>query len=647
MKVKMLLLFCFLVASVNLEAQLRIPRIFSNDMVLQRDKPVTVWGWAGKGSVVTVSFNGQVLKGKSDGEGKWQVVLKPMSFGGPFEMTIKDKSGSQTLRNILIGDVWFCSGQSNMEMPIQGWNKDSIANAGNEIKSANYPQIRLFTVEKSMAYAPAEDVKGGQWQVCSPQTVGAFSATAFFFGRKLNTELNIPVGLINSTWGGTNIQAWTSWEEMSKLDRYKQLKMEDVAALQKKWTKNIGLYNAALNDDPGIREKWHAPETNTTSWKTIAMPVTFEQSEIGNTDGIVWYRKEIDLTETQANATALLSLGAIDDWDETYVNGTLVGKTNLHSEPRRYTIPSGILKPGANTVVVKVRDTGGYGGFTSQGKEIFLRVGKEQIPMAGSWMYKASVTTTQFDVPETGPNAFPSQLYNAMVAPMIKFPVKGAIWYQGESNAGEAFSYRSMFPTMINDWRSKWNDDFPFLWVQLASFMQPVTTPSESQWAELREAQHMTLNMPRTGEAVAIDIGEANDIHPKNKQDVGYRLALSALKTVYNKPVVHAGPVFESMEIKGNVIELTFSNIGTGLIARGDKYGYLKGFAIAGADHKFVWAKATIEGNKVFVTSAKVTQPVAVRYAWADNPDDANLFNEEGLPASPFRTDRWKGITEK
>lgn len=642
-----MLIFISLMSIYAAEAQIKLPKIFTDNMVLQRDKPVRIWGWASKGAVVNLAFNGQEARAKADRVGRWEVTLKPMVFGGPFDLVIKDPAGVVTLKNVLIGDVWFCSGQSNMEMPIQGWNKDSVANAGKEIKAANYPQIRLFTVEKAMRFTPADDFTNGKWEVCSPSTVGAFSATAYFFGKKLNADLNIPIGLINSTWGGTNIQAWTSWDEMSKQEKYKNIKPEGFAAMQEKWSKNIASYNAALEKDPGIAGQWYAPGFNASDWRSVVMPVTYEQSDIGNADGIVWYRKEFELSQAQVGTPATLSLGAIDDWDETYVNGTLVGKTRMYSEPRKYSLSSSLLRPGKNVIVVKTRDTGGGGGFTGTAKELFLQTGNQRISLAGPWFYKPSVTTTQFDVPETGPNAFPSQLYNAMVAPVIHLAIKGAIWYQGEANTWEAYSYRTLFPTMINDWRAKFNDQFPFLWVQLANFMKPVQEPAESQWAELREAQHMTLSLPNTGEAVIMDIGDANDIHPRNKHDVGNRLALAALKLVYQKDVVHSGPVYKSMEVKGNRIELTFEQVGSGLVSKNDRYGYLRGFSIAGEDHKFVWAKAAIEGNKVIVFSDAIAKPVAVRYAWADNPDDANLFNKEGLPASPFRTDSWKGITER
>jgi len=328
-----------------------------------------------------------------------------------------------------------------------------------------------------------------------------------------------------------------------------------------------------------------------------------------------------------------------------YVNGVLVGTTAYQYPPRRYEIPAGILKPGKNIFVVRVINSAGKGGFVVD-KPYWFGVGDDRISLEGKWRYRLG--TTAEPLPSTTFFQYqPSGLFNGMIASLVGYRVKGVIWYQGEANAGEAYAYRSMFPTMIRNWRAKWNDEFPFFWAQLANFMEPVAVPSQSEWAELREAQHMTLSLPKTGEAVLVDIGEAKDIHPKNKQDVGYRLALAALKTVYNKDIVYSGPAYKSMEVKGDRIELTFDHTGSGLLSKGDRYGYLRGFSIAGDDQKFVWAQAFIDGNKVVVSAKGIAHPVAVRYAWADNPDDANLFNKEGLPASPFRTDTWKGVTEK
>jgi sialate O-acetylesterase len=642
MKLKVLILFVMLGVFQLALAKVKLPKIFSDNMILQRNKPVKIWGWSDSGKIITVTFNQQSVKATTNKQGQWEVLLKPMPFGGPYEMVIDESKGQkETLHNILIGDVWICSGQSNMEMPIQGWGKDSTLNATREIKAANHTQLRLFTVQKATSFTPSTDLEGGNWQECTPGSAASFSAVAYYFGRKLNQDLNIPIGLVNTSWGGTNIQTWISWDEMGKQEEYKNIKLKDIQHQQEQWENNRKKYNDALKNDPGVSGGWYMPDLDVSTWKKIKMPQTYEQSEIGNADGIVWYRKDFDLSASQLSSTSI-NLGVIDDVDETYINGKLVGKMDNWYTNRKYDIQDGILHAGKNCVVVKVMDVSGGGGFLGAPKDLFLKTGIDQISLSGEWLYKPSVTTTQFDVHDKGPNSFPSQLYNAMVAPMINFSMKGVIWYQGEANTWEASRYQTLFPTLINDWRNKWHDNFPFLWVQLANFKQPSVQPAFSDWAQLREAQHSALSLSQTGEAVIIDIGDANDIHPKNKNDVGDRLALAALKVTYQKDVIHSGPVFQSMSVTGNKIEIKFTQLGSGLVAKGDKYGYLKGFSIAGSDHHFVWAQAYIKGNNVVVFSNEIEQPVAVRYAWSDNPDDANLYNKEGLPASPFRTDDWK-----
>ncbi len=321
-----------------------------------------------------------------------------MAFGGPYEMTISDKTSNIKLENILIGDVWVCSGQSNMEMPIQGWGGDSTLHAGKTIREANHPNIRLFTVEHTTSFTPLDDVKGGPWQVCSPATVGTFSATAYYFGKKLNHDLNIPIGLIHTSWGGTNIQAWTSWDEMSKEEPYKSTSLKDMPAKQKDREKNYQAYSAAVANEPGNKEKWFEPATNLSAWKKTPLPQMYEQSAIGNADGIVRYRKDIEAATAAANQPATLSLGAIDDNDETYINGTLVGKTNSYNTKRIYTVPAGVLKAGKNTIVVRVNDTGGGGGFYSDAKELFLSTPAGRMPLAGEWLYRPGVITTQFNL---------------------------------------------------------------------------------------------------------------------------------------------------------------------------------------------------------------------------------------------------------
>jgi sialate O-acetylesterase len=469
---------------------------------------------------------------------------------------------------------------------------------------------------------------------------------AYFFARKLIKDVNIPIGLIHSSWGGTNIEAWTSWDIMSETADYSNVDLVKMEADRAETAKRQQQFKESLKNDKGDAEKWYDPAATVTGWKNIQLPKIWEQTEIGNADGIVWFKKEFELPASFNGKKLTLSLGPIDDDDVTYLNGKQVGAIKGSNTDRVYEIDPAILLNGTNTIVIKVTDNAGGGGIYGKPEQLYAQVGAEKVSLAGEWQYKVSVLNTSFGLTNSGPNSFPSQLYNAMIAPLVQFAVKGAIWYQGEANAGQAYKYRTLFPGMINNWRNKWGDAFPFFWAQLANFMKADSLPVQSGWAELREAQSMTLQLPQTGQAVIIDIGEGADIHPKNKQDVGYRLALAAEKVVYNKDIVYSGPVYQSMKTEGNKIILQFTNAGSGLVAK-DKYGYLKGFAIAGSDQHFAWANAIIDGDKIIVYSSAVANPVAVRYAWGNNPDDAGLYNKEGLPASPFRTDTWKGITEK
>jgi sialate O-acetylesterase len=638
-KFSLVFIFCLVALKVSY-ATVALPKIFSDNMVLQRDVAIRVWGWADRSESVTITFNGQTIKVKADKNGNWNASLKPISHGGPFEMKVAGKSNTIVLKNILIGDVWVGSGQSNME-----WTIENTKDADQEIAQANYPKIRLFTVKKATRYEPQKDLAGGEWLECSPKTIRDFSAVAYFFGRKLQQELEVPIGLINSSWGGTNIQAWISWDVMSQKDQYKGTDINKLKESTKDLAAKQAKYEAALKNERGDAEKWYE-SNNLDGWKTIDVPKLWESTEIGNADGYVWFRKEFEISSPpDKRKPVTLSLGPIDDQDQTYVNGTLVGSTNAYNQDRLYKIDPSLLKQGKNVVIVRVLDTGGGGGIYGKPDQMYVSINETKIPLAGQWQYRASVLNTQFGISDAGPNSFPSQLYNAMIAPFIQFPIKGVIWYQGESNTWEAARYQQLFKELITDWRQKWNLEFSFFWAQLANFMAPDDQPKQSEWAELRESQTKTLALPKTGQAVIIDIGEADDIHPRNKQDVGNRLALAALKIAYGKDIVYSGPVYKSMQKSGNKIILSFENIGTGLMAK-DKYGYLRAFAIAGADQKFVWARAELQGDKVIVYSDLVAEPVAVRYAWGNNPDDANLYNREGLPASPFRTDDWKGISQ-
>jgi sialate O-acetylesterase len=634
MKKFLFLVFGFVCVSLSLSATIKVPKIFSDNMVIQRDRPVKIWGWTERNASITIVFNGQSAKAKANKNGAWVITFNPMPYGGPYEMKISTRNEMVTLTNILIGDVWLGSGQSNMEWVVKNSN-----NASDEIAAANYDKLRLFTVNKAMSYSAAEDIVGGPWQVCSSQTVGDFSAVAYFFGRKLLQELDVPIGLINSSWGGTLIETWISWDIMSMQEEYKQVNLKDYEQTAAENKTRTAQYEAALKQDKGITEKWFDPAFHAEGWKAMDLPREWHGTELGSGDGIVWFRKEIELTGNVEIEKALLALGPVDDRDDTYVNGVFIGSSHDYSKSRQYQLEAGTLKKGKNIIVVKVTDTGGGGGLYGKNDQLFLDVGPAHIPLEGPWQYKSSAFTTDFGIKQNGPNSLPSQLYNAMIAPMTQFGIKGVIWYQGEANASKAKQYQMLFPTLIKNWRSKWGYEFPFFWVQLANFLEPSAEPVESDWAELREAQTMTLHLPHTGQALAIDIGEAKDIHPRNKQDVGLRLALNALKITYGKDIVYSGPVYQSMTKQGNSIRVRFNQTGSGLHTKGDKYGYVRGFSIAGADKKYVWAKARIEGDEVVVYHDDVKDPVSVRYAWSNNPDDANLYNKEGLPATPFRTE--------
>lgn len=552
--------------------------------------------------------------------------------------------------NIMVGEVWVCSGQSNME-----WRVDNSNNAEEEITSARYPRIRLFTVPKKVAQFPQDDILEGEWVECSPETIAAFSAVGYFFGRDLHQELDVAVGLINTSWGGTVAETWISPQTINQDPDFKEplvkLQQMDLADYRKSKMEQIReiLGEELPKEDEGIVDDepvWAGLDFNDNNWRSIKTPMYWEDQGYIDIDGIGWYRKDIRLNEEQTNSSLTLHLGKVDDSDITFFNGIEIGKTEgKYDQERVYTIDRKYLKPGRNVIAVRVHDTGGNGGIWGDPRNQFLAIGNEKKDISGEWKFR--ISKAEVSEINVGPNTYPTLLYNAMINPLVPYAIRGAIWYQGESNAGRAKQYQRIFPALINDWRTQWNQgDFPFLYVSLANFMEAPGQPGESEWAELREAQTQALALPNTGIALTIDIGEAGDIHPRNKQDVGKRLALNALKIAYGENVVHSGPMFDSVEFDGNLALVTFAETGSGLEVK-DRYGYLKGFTIAGADRKFYWARAElIDENSVVIYSDDVPKPVAIRYGWANNPDDVNLYNKEGLPANPFRTDNWPGITK-
>lgn len=639
MKYQLLACFCLILNSLH--ADVRLPNFFSDHMVLQRNSSVKVWGWADRNELVRICFAGRKGQVRADSQGHWMVSLDSVSTGGPYVMEVEGKGNRIFLKDVYVGDVWLCSGQSNMEMPVYGWS--SIYDYEEEIRNAVYPLIRAFNVSKGMHAAAQEDVKGA-WTVCSPQSVADYSAVAYFFARTLHRELKVPVGIIHSSWGGTEIETWMPSDAYRKLpehftERYKGIHIVDFKQFIKENEAKKRWYEAALDEAPGIREQWYLPSADISSWQQMSLPGIWERV-LGDLDGIVWYRTSVFLTATEAAGTASLRLGPVDDEDITWINGTKVGETKGYAVKRSYAIPAGVLKEGENVIVVRVVDYSGGGGLYGNPGELLLTTADTSHPLAGEWLYRVAVSNNAFGYVTLSPNMYYGMLYNAMIHPFSHLPLKGVIWYQGESNVGRADEYRTLFPTMIRAWRDAWGTELPFYWVQLANFKAKEENPQSSEWAALREAQSTALSLPRTGQVVAVDIGDGEDIHPRNKQDVGRRLALVALQQTYGwKDVVASGPVFKSMQIKENEVIVSYDHVGGGLMVR-NKYGYIEGFAVAGIDRIFHWAQARLEGDKVVISSGKVSHPVAVRYGWSDNPD-VNLFNKEGLPAAPFRTDEW------
>ncbi len=648
MKNLLLTIFVFLFFSTLLHAEIVLPKVVSSHMVLQRNTPVKIWGTADKRENIIVSFNGQTIKTRADKNGYWQVVLKSMQAGGPLKMLIKGKNTIE-LTNILIGDVWICSGQSNMEMSVKNSN-----NPNEEITAANYPMIRLFTVPRTISSTPKSDISDGAWLECSSENIAEFSAVAYYFARKLQKEIDVPIGLVYSSWGGTGVETWTSEEGLSTqkgfksaLENLKNFSPETYAKIREK--KLLDITGPLPNEDLGLvgdNAIWAQSTHDFSLWKTMELPQLWENAGLIDLDGIIWFQTDFELDEDEAKNTISIHLGRIDDSDNTYLNGIKVGgMVEKYNIDRIYPVESGTATTGKNVLVVRVEDLRFVGGFSSSKADLYIQTSKRKIPLAGLWKYR--IGKGIIAARNAGnPNAMPSLLYNGMIHPLLPMTIKGAIWYQGEHNASRAYEYRKLFPNMITDWRKQFNQgNFPFLYVQLANFMKADKEPADSNWAELREAQSMTLkNTPNTGMAVIIDVGEANDIHPKNKQDVGKRLALEALKKVYHKKHT-SSPAFASMQVVNDTVRIVFKEVGGGLMVK-NRYGYVNGFTIAGADKKFHWAKAYIENNNtIVVISDAVTEPIAVRYAWANNPDDVNLYNSETLPADPFRTDDWPGIT--
>lgn len=640
-----LLLLLALFLAAPLPAAVKLPSIVGDGMVLQRDIELKIWGWADAGEKVTVTFRGKSADTTTDAHGRWQVKLPPQTAGGPDSLEISG-SNKITLNDVLVGDVWICSGQSNMTHLFNRW-QDEYAT---EIASSENPAIRQFTVPtKPVLTGPLDNIPDLGWKKATPKNLLNFTVIGYFFARQLHEKHKIPQGLILTAVGGTRIEAWTSEEgfndspdQLATIARNKDTATVDKLNAEAKADREAD--GPRVEADQGLTGpvKWFDPAYVPLNWKPITVPGFWEDQGV-RLDGVVWYRREIEIPEAMAAGDVRVRLGRIQNADELYVNGKKVGNTTYEFPQRKYTIPAGTLKPGKNLFVVRVVNQGGKGGFIPD-KPYYLEAGGQTIDLKGTWSYRVgeaySPPSRQY---KQGVNAQeqPASLYNGMIAPYVNYGIRGILWYQGEANAGNPEPYRKLLPSLIRDWRAHWGQgDVPFLIAQLPNYMEVDYLPVDSSWAMFRETQmDATRSTPNTGCAVALGLGEWNDIHPGNKGLVGERLALLARQLSYGeKDLVASGPIFRSQEIKDGKIVLTFDHIGGGLVTNnGEPPAH---FAIAGEDKKFKWATAVIENNQVVVSRADMPAPKYVRYAWADNPDFANLSNKEGLPAAPFRTDR-------
>ena len=617
--------------------------LFSDEMVLQRGQSDPVWGWTTPGATVRVSVAGKKASAVAGADGAWMARLPLLPTGGPYTLRV-DGPQTAVLVNVQVGDVWVCSGQSNMEFGL-----GNAINADQETAAANYPKIRLFMVQHNVKLDPQATAPVAPWAICTPQSVrqggwNGFSAVGYFFGRDLYKSQHVPIGLIETDWGGTPAEAWTSGPALTKLPDFRAAvaQLGSSGSVTTSMAQQMSAWYA--KNDPGMAAKWSDPTADAAAWPTMTLPVLFQDAgipELSSFNGIIWFRKTVDIPADAAGKDVTLHFMA-DDNDTTWINGTQVGAMEGYNIPRAYHVPAGVLKAGPNTIAVRVLDTGGKGGIYGDPAGLSLEVPEGRtISLVGPWQYQAGVSLTKAAPLPRGPvdQNTPTTLFNGMVNPLIPFGIKGAIWYQGEANAGRAYQYRTLLPAMIGDWRTRWGEgNFPFYIVQLANW-----APGGDSWPELQEAQWLTAkNVPNVGIATAIDIGDAIDIHPKNKQEVGRRLALVAEAQAFGEKVEDSGPLYKAMTVDGGAIRLTFTHLGGGLTAK--NAAPLTGFTIAGADRKFVPADARIDGDAVAVSSALVPSPVAVRYAWAADPA-ISLYNKANLPALPFRTDDWPGVT--
>lgn len=613
---------------------LSLSRLFSQSAVLQRGQPMQVWGWDRPGSRVEVAFDGHAAHARAGKDGRWNATLPAHAAGGPYVLRVSDGRSRRRVSDVMVGDVWLCSGQSNMEFTLA-----QAAHAAREVADSSNAAIRQFRVPKTWALHPASHLVGGDWKRASPWTTGTFSAVCWFFARDMQRHTGVPQGMIDSSWGGSLIQAWLPAAEAGvtpaaiaeRVRRHREQSARDLAETRRhlaRWDLH-GAVDAST---------WSHTHLDTHDWANLHVPGDWEPQGYHDMDGWAWYRRPFTLTRAQAARDAVLGLGKVDDSDFTYVNGHLVGHTENHWDGvRRYVLPASVLHAGENTIAVRVHDNAAGGGIWGDPSLLYVqpRDGK-RISLAGTWKFRPENVVLTVDPYQ---QLLPSVLYNQMIQPLAGYPLRGVVWYQGEQNAvpGQARRYAALFQTLIRTWRKVWHQPaLPFMWVQLPNYISGEDHDGASPWAQLRASQAAALSLPHTGQAVTIDLGDPDNIHPTDKQDVGYRLSLVARRMVFGEHVVADAPTPQAARFDGARAVVMFAASADALRVRGGGRA-VKGFELAGRDHRFHPARATLSGGHVTVTSDAVARPTAVRYAWSDNPVHANLIDSHGLPVAPFR----------
>jgi sialate O-acetylesterase len=640
----------FLVTICSAQAQLRFALPFADHMVLQRNKSVPVWGWALKNEKITIQFNQSTYHTQADANGKWILNLPAMKEGGPYEMVLIGNQQTIHLIDIMLGEVWLCSGQSNMEFVMRDAFHLNAATT-----SVNQTDIRQFTVPNEVSLQPQDSISNGHWVLAKPETISNFTAVGYSFAKEIANQLHVTVGLIKDAWGGSQIEGWISTNAMLESDilkeyaqKFPQTWEEADAQLLKNLQNKLSAKNHQL-PNTGLPYLLSNDSTVFDQWLPYAPPSQWDWQGIWAFRGAGFMERSLSINTNEVKMPSVLSLGENDGVFQLYINGNLV-KEGSGKNSRLFHLPANTWKEGRNILLIhqeKQVDPAWFGnGFIGEPSTLYLKFDGQPQSLAGNGWKMIPDFKMPWNYVHAQNNAG-AVIYNAMIHPLIPFAMQGILWYQGESNADRAFEYRKSFPLLINSWRKAWKEELPFYFVQLSSYGKFQSSNQGSAWAELREAQSMTLKLPKTGMAVTTDIGNPDNVHPRNKEDVGKRLAANALVNTYQIPMdVYCGPTFQSVTFQNGKAIMVFKNIGKGWQVK-DQYGYIKGFEIAGANHLFYYAQARLEGNNIVVFSDKVTEPQAVRYGWTDSPVDANLFNQEGFPASPFRTDQWKGITEE